>query len=149
MPALQGWKMRLYIKCLTHCRYFNVAIIQNWASFYNFSYFFFWLWWVACRILAPQPGMEPGLPALGMQSFSHWTTREVPELSIFDNPSRVVVWEKKRKARRHFVKVTDEAIELTETVMLSLSFILQPLDSCWKILKWNNRIFVLVSWQKY
>ena len=100
---------------------------------------------MACRILAPQPGMEPGLPALGMQSFSHWTTREVPELSIFDNPSRVVVWEKKRKARCHFVKLVDEVIELKETVMLSLSIILQPLDSCWKILKWNNMIFVLVS----
>ena len=98
---------------------------------------------MACRILAHQPGMEPGLPALGVQSFSHWTTREVPELSIFDNPSTVVVWEKKIKARHHFMKLTDEVIELKETVMLS--FILQPLDSCWKILKWNNMILVLVS----
>ena len=24
------------------------------------------------------PGMEPGSPALGVQSLSHWTTREVP-----------------------------------------------------------------------
>ena len=64
-------------------------------------------------------------------------------MSIFDNPSRVVVWEKKRKARCHFMKLTDEVIELKETVMLS--FILQPLDSCWKIFKWNNMILVLVS----
>ena len=29
--------------------------------------------------LVPWPGIEPRPPALGVQSFSHWTTREVPE----------------------------------------------------------------------
>ena len=34
---------------------------------------------VACmRDLVPQPGVEPGPPALGARSFTHWTTREVP-----------------------------------------------------------------------
>ena len=28
--------------------------------------------------LVPQPGIEPGSPALGAQSLTHWTTREVP-----------------------------------------------------------------------
>ena len=28
--------------------------------------------------LVPWPGIEPGRPALGAQSLSHWTTREVP-----------------------------------------------------------------------
>ena len=28
--------------------------------------------------LGPQPGIEPQAPALGVQSLSHWTTREVP-----------------------------------------------------------------------
>ena len=28
--------------------------------------------------LVPQPGIERGPPALGAQSLSHWTTREVP-----------------------------------------------------------------------
>ena len=32
---------------------------------------------VACGILIPWPGMEPGPPTLGVQSLSHWTTREV------------------------------------------------------------------------
>ena len=33
----------------------------------------------ACtRDLVPRPGIEPGSPALGAQSLSHWTTREVP-----------------------------------------------------------------------
>ena len=36
--------------------------------------------------LVPRPGIEPGPPALGVQSLSHWTTREVPALlNIFHN----------------------------------------------------------------
>ena len=31
--------------------------------------------------LVPRPGMEPGPPALGEQSLSHWTAREAPHLS--------------------------------------------------------------------
>ena len=30
------------------------------------------------RDLVPRPGIEPGPPALGAQSLTHWTTREVP-----------------------------------------------------------------------
>ena len=30
--------------------------------------------------LVPWPGMEPGPPALGVQSLSHWTTRDVSDL---------------------------------------------------------------------
>ena len=33
---------------------------------------------VACGILVPRPGIEPGPPALGVQSVSRWTAREVP-----------------------------------------------------------------------
>ena len=33
--------------------------------------------------LVPWPGIEPGSPALGAQSLSHWTTREVP-MNQFD-----------------------------------------------------------------
>ena len=39
--------------------------------------------------LVPQPGMEPGPPALGAWSLSHWTTREVPLgffLSVTSSP---------------------------------------------------------------
>ena len=49
---------------------------------------FIWLFWVLVMArgifsfrmwaLIPQPGMEPGPPALGVQSFSLWATREVP-----------------------------------------------------------------------
>ena len=36
------------------------------------------------RDLVPWPGTEPGPPALGAWSLSHWTTREVPKTPFFD-----------------------------------------------------------------
>ena len=38
------------------------------------------MWMLSCgmRHLVPWPGIEPGSPALGVWSLSHWTTREVP-----------------------------------------------------------------------
>ena len=35
--------------------------------------------------LVPRPGMEPRTPALGAQSLSHSTTREVPILEYFNH----------------------------------------------------------------
>ena len=32
--------------------------------------------------LVPQPGIEPGSPALGVWSLTHWITREVPSCSL-------------------------------------------------------------------
>ena len=32
---------------------------------------------MACRILVPQPGTKPTLPAVEAQSLNHWTSREV------------------------------------------------------------------------
>ena len=46
--------------------------------------FFFWPCQMACRILIPQPGIEPMLPAVEAQSPNHWTTREVPCLYILN-----------------------------------------------------------------
>ena len=43
-------------------------------------------WTLSCGMwdLVPWPGIEPGPPALGVQSLSHWTTREVPhQLFLF------------------------------------------------------------------
>ena len=37
----------------------------------------------ACGILVLRPGIEPMLPALGVQSLNHWTTREVPHYDCF------------------------------------------------------------------
>ena len=70
------------------------------VSFYNYQYFFFnviylAVWDLSCGHavsiatlscsmwdLVPWPGIKPRPPALGAQSFSHWTTREV-SLSVF------------------------------------------------------------------
>ena len=40
--------------------------------------FFFWLCPEACRILLPQPGIEPALPSLEAWGLNHWTARKVP-----------------------------------------------------------------------
>ena len=39
----------------------------------------FWLHPVACRILVPEPEIDPGLQAVNMQSPNHWMTREFPK----------------------------------------------------------------------
>ena len=38
----------------------------------------FWLRCVAYGILVPQPGIEPGAPAVRVLSPNHWTAREFP-----------------------------------------------------------------------
>ena len=43
------------------------------------SFFFFFIALHAMRLLVPQPGTEPKLPAVEAWNFNHWTTREVPE----------------------------------------------------------------------
>ena len=37
---------------------------------------------MACGILVPWPGIKPVPPAMEAQSLNHWTTREVPNLSV-------------------------------------------------------------------
>ena len=59
-----------------------------------YLYLFIWLHWVlaaACRIfscgmwraLVPQPGIEPGPPALQAFHLSHWTAGEVPNANVW------------------------------------------------------------------
>ena len=35
------------------------------------------------KILVSQPGIEPMLPAVEVQSLNHWTAREVPNVLFF------------------------------------------------------------------
>ena len=35
--------------------------------------------------VVPSPGMGPGLPALGTQSLSHWTCRDVPKIVFWSS----------------------------------------------------------------
>ena len=48
---------------------------------------------LSCSIYGPipQPGLEPGSSVLGVQSLSHWTTREVPD-SCFKTIPLAVEW---------------------------------------------------------
>ena len=66
-----------------------ILLIINPAIFFFivslFIYLFIFIFYLAAlglscsmRDLVPWPGIEPGPPALGAQSPSHWTTREVP-----------------------------------------------------------------------
>ena len=41
-------------------------------------FFSFFSFWIACRILVPQPRIEPILLAVEALSLNHWTSREVP-----------------------------------------------------------------------
>ena len=45
-------------------------------------FFFFWLLHAACKILVPQPGLEPMLLAGEAQSLNPWTTKEVPKYNF-------------------------------------------------------------------
>ena len=55
------------------------------ASRYWFlNFFFFCLCRVACGILVPQPGIEPTPHAVEVWSLNHWTTREAPDISVYN-----------------------------------------------------------------
>ena len=57
----------------------------------QFFFFFFNVYLAALsfrygmRDLVPSPAIEPRAPALGVSSFSQWTTRKAPATSIFFN----------------------------------------------------------------
>ena len=50
---------------------------------FAFLLFYFLLYHAACRILVPQPEMEPTSPAVEVWRLKHWTTREVPICIFF------------------------------------------------------------------
>ena len=39
---------------------------------------------MACRILVPQPGIEPHPSAMRVMNSDHWTTREFLKLGLYD-----------------------------------------------------------------
>ena len=56
------------------------------------SYFVFWPCQIACRVLVPQPGIEPRPPTVEALSPNHWTTSEIPK-SFFKNVNYSHFWE--------------------------------------------------------
>ena len=59
---------------------FRITIIFQLKKMVHFSFFGHTM---VYGILVPQPGIKPGVPALGVWSLNHWTTREVFGLFIF------------------------------------------------------------------
>ena len=60
---------------------FPFPIMLLWIAYsFFFFFFFFWPCHVACGILVPQPGIEPGLSVVRVRSPNHWTTWEFLEL---------------------------------------------------------------------
>ena len=56
-------------------------LILNFKKIFIYLFRLHWVLVASClRDLVPQPGIQPGPPALGAQSLTHWTTREVPSL---------------------------------------------------------------------
>ena len=45
---------------------------------------------MACRILIPQPGIEPEPPTVEVQSSTHWIARELPEIYLLNIDPRYV-----------------------------------------------------------
>ena len=54
----------------------SVSTVYYWV--HGFFCLFFWLHHMACRILVPQPGTEPGLSTVKSQGPNHWTAGELP-----------------------------------------------------------------------
>ena len=44
---------------------------------------------MACGILVPQRGMDPGFPAVEVQSPDPWTAREFPSQAILDEEEQM------------------------------------------------------------
>ena len=68
---------------------FNIFAYIDTTGSSSFLYIYFLFIYLAapglsCGMwdLVPWPGIEPGLPALGARSLSHWTAREVPDISL-------------------------------------------------------------------
>ena len=59
--------------------------LKMYCVFWNNFFFFFWPHFRAYRILFLQQGIKPVPFAVKVWSFIHWTSREVPSVTIFIN----------------------------------------------------------------
>ena len=87
--------MSFFYYCFTEHR----AAVPHWVLLFSKkkkNYFIFRLHYSACGILVPQPGIKPMPPILGVQSLNHWTTREVPSITIHSTRHQVYTWIRQR-----------------------------------------------------
>ena len=76
------FKVNCYIYCNIHVSR-NHLTCETVNTVYIRFFIFFWPRCTACRILFPQPGIEPVSPAVEARSSNHWTTREIPILGSY------------------------------------------------------------------
>ena len=108
LPVLPSWPYTLKKLCFFNLFfYWRITVLQNLFLFKNIHLFISaapglncgmwdlqsfvgacWLFSSGMWYLIPWPGMEPGPPALGAQSLSHWTPREVPGAIFFSGKPR-------------------------------------------------------------
>ena len=76
--TLKGLKSMLHMM--------NPALLshQVFDIFSFFFFFFFFFGHMACGLLVPWPGIEPGNSAVKARSPNHWTTREFPLTKSLD-----------------------------------------------------------------
>ena len=108
-PSAPAATLPLYFYEFLFLRFYIWVILCSICCFLSFflfkKYLIIWLdclgcgtWTLSCDIwdLVPWPGIKLQPPVLGAQSFSHWTTREVPLwfsvwcLSLSTMPSRFI-----------------------------------------------------------
>ena len=98
---IYGKMGKILIKCFFAC----LGFLSPFSIYCIFCFFVLFFDHVACGILVPQPGIEPMLPAMKVQSLNHWTTREVPLVCCVhlhgDFPGGASGKEPSRQRRRH------------------------------------------------
>ena len=72
-----------------YCREFHILLFFFFLSLIKKNFFLFVRFFgcATCRILGPQPGIEPVAPAMeGQEAWSpdHWTTREFPPFLFYE-----------------------------------------------------------------
>ena len=74
------------IRHFSNCEnaFYSLASRYQFLIFFFFFFFFFGLCCVARGILVPQPGIEPAPLAVEVWSLNHWTTREAPDISVYN-----------------------------------------------------------------
>ena len=74
--------------------------------FFLFSFFFFFLpHHAACKILVPQPGIEPVPPEIVVRSFNHWMASEVPRINILFSELRITFFHLYLNTLNYFQKI--------------------------------------------
>lgn len=72
--------------CSSH-RWASLFLVKGLSLVSSPHFFFFWLCYVACRVLVPQPGISPAPPALGVQALNCCLPGESLSLAANQTPS--------------------------------------------------------------